>query len=554
MESFDTSFTAAKQKKKKQKRTRNIILISAAAILAVAGAIVAINLLQANGDETSTLSYRASAVSKGEISATISGSGTLSALESQSVTTTAEATVTAIYVAPGDEIQAGDIVMTMTSSTVESQIEDLKEDLSSTRTSLAGAKQLLTNLNVTATKGGIIKDIQAQTGSIVDDMDYLCLIATDGKMKVVIPATSDMEPYDAVSVQIGEDTQDGYITKIADGMATVVFTDNYYPVGTGATVLSASGATLGSGEITVNEYVKVTATSGKIATVKVKDNQRISKSSVVFTLAEGAPTAAYTTLKNTEAELLTQIAELEALLTVKAETDCTVTALSVKAGDTVSAGTSVCTLTGTGGFTIAMSIDELDIASVKLGQSASVTLDALDGEFSGTVTNISYSGSGSYVTSFTATITTEPIEGAYPGMSVSAEIITEKSGETLIVSVSAVQYDGDTAFVYLADEGTQARTTLAEGELDLNKLTKVTVTTGMSDGSYIAISAEGLAEGDIIWVPERTSRATYSESTSSTTSFSFGSQSGVTMPGGNSGSFEPPSGMGGGNFQPPSGN
>ena len=554
MESFDTSFTAAKQKKKKQKRTRNIILISAAAILAVAGAIVAINLLQANGDETSTLSYRASAVSKGEISATISGSGTLSALESQSVTTTAEATVTAIYVAPGDEIQAGDIVMTMTSSTVESQIEDLKEDLSSTRTSLAGAKQLLTNLNVTATKGGIIKDIQAQTGSIVDDMDYLCLIATDGKMKVGIPATSDMEPYDAVFVQIGEDTQDGYITKIADGMATVVFTDNYYPVGTGATVLSASGATLGSGEITVNEYVKVTATSGKISTVKVKDNQRISKSSVVFTLAEGAPTAAYTTLKNTEAELLTQIAELEALLTVKAETDCTVTALSVKAGDTVSAGTSVCTLTGTGGFTIAMSIDELDIASVKLGQSASVTLDALDGEFSGTVTNISYSGSGSYVTSFTATITTEPIEGAYPGMSVSAEIITETSGETLIVSVSAVQYDGDTAFVYLADEGTQARTTLAEGELDLNKLTKVTVTTGMSDGSYIAISAEGLAEGDIIWVPERTSRATYSESTSSTTSFSFGSQSGVTMPGGNSGSFEPPSGMGGGNFQPPSGN
>ena len=554
MESFDTSFTAAKQKKKKQKRTRNIILISAAAVLAVAGAIVAINLLQANGDETSTLSYRASAVSKGEISATISGSGTLSALESQSVTTTAEATVTAIYVAPGDEIQAGDIVMTMTSSTVESQIEDLKEDLSSTRTSLAGAKQLLTNLNVTATKGGIIKDIQAQTGSIVDDMDYLCLIATDGKMKVVIPATSDMEPYDAVFVQIGEDTQDGYITKIADGMATVVFTDNYYPVGTGATVLSASGATLGSGDIAVNEYVKVTATSGKIATVKVKDNQRISKSSVVFTLAEGAPTAAYTTLKNTEAELLTQIAELEALLTVKAETDCTVTALSVKTGDTVSAGTSVCTLTGTGGFTIAMSIDELDIASVKLGQSASVTLDALDGEFSGTVTNISYSGSGSYVTSFTATITTEPIEGAYPGMSVSAEIITETSGETLIVSVSAVQYDGDTAFVYLADEGTQARTTLAEGELDLNKLTKVTVTTGMSDGSYIAISAEGLAEGDIIWVPERTSRATYSESTSSTTSFSFGTESGMTMPGGNSGSFEPPSGMGGGNFQPPSGN
>jgi HlyD family secretion protein len=551
MESFDTSFTAAKQKKKKQKRTRNIIFICAAAVLVAAGAIVVVNLMKTNGDATSTLSYRATAVSTGEISVTISGSGTLAAAESQSITTTAESTVIAVNFVPGDMIQAGDVVMTMASADVEGQLSDLEDELSSTRTSLASAKQLLTNLRVTAAKGGIIKDIQAQTGSIVDDMDYLCLIATDGKMQLSIPATDGMEPYDAVYVQVGEDTQEGYITGIEDGVATVVFTDNYYPVGASATVTSANGTTLGTGGVTVNEYVKVAAASGKIATVNVTDNQRISKSSAVFTLAEGAPTAAYTTLKNTEAELLTQIADLDALLTVRAETDCTLTALSVKAGDTVAAGTSVCTLTGTGGFTIALSIDELDIASVKLGQNASVTLDALEGEFTGIVTNISYSGSGNYVTSFTATITTEPIEGAYPGMSVSAEIITETSGETLIVSVSAVQYDGDTAYVYLAEEGTFAGETLAEGALDLEKLTRVIVTTGMSDGSYIAISVEGLAEGDIIWVPERTSRASYSAEEDTAATFSFGTESGMTMPGGDGENFERPSGMGDGNFQPP---
>ena len=542
MESFDTSFTAAKQKKKKQKRTRNIIIIGAAAVLVAVGAILIVSLTKASGDMTSTLSYRATAVSSGEINATIDGSGTLAALESQSITTTEEATVTSVNFAPGDVIKAGEVVMTMTSTEVESQLSDLEDELSDTRTSLASAKQLLTNLNVTAAKGGIVKDIQAQAGTIVDDMDYLCLIATDG-----------MEQYDAVSVQVGEDTQEGYITVIESGMATVVFTDNYYPVGTSATVLSESGATLGTGEITVNEYVEVTAASGKIAAVKVEDNQRISKSSTVFTLAEGAPTAAYTTLKNTEAELLTKIADLEALLTVKAETDCTLTALSVAAGDTVASGTAVCTLTGTGGFTLALSIDELDIASVKLGQSATVTLDALEGEFTGTVTNISYSGSGSYVTSYTATISTEPIDGAFPGMSASAEIITETSGETLIVPVSAVQYEGDTAFVYLAADDVQAGSTLADGALDLDKLTKITVTTGMSDGSYIAVTAEGLAANDVIWVPERTSSATYSEDDETTvTSFTMGS--GMTMPSGESGSFQPPSGMGDGSFQPPSGN
>ncbi len=555
MESFDTSFNAAKQKKKKQKRTRNIILICAAAVVVAVGVIVVLNLTKQGGDNTSTLNYRASAVSSGEINTTISGSGTLAALESQSVTTTAESTVTAVNFAPGDAIKAGDVVMTMTSSDVESQLSDLQDELSDTRASLATAKQLLTNLKVTATKGGIIKDIQAQVGSIVDDMDYLCLIATDGKMQVSIPAVEGMEQYDAVSVSIGEDEQDGYVTKLEGGVATVVFTDNYYPVGTSATVLSEDGATLGTGTITVNEYVEVTAASGKIATVAVKDNQKISKGSTVFTLAEGAPTAAYTTLKNTEAELLTKIEDLEGLLTVKADTDCTLTALSVKAGDTVASGTSVCTLTGTGGFTIALSIDELDIASVKLGQSATITLDALDGEFNGTVTNISYAGSGSYVTSYTATITTDSIEGAYPGMSASAEIVTETSGESLIVAVSAVQYEGDTAFVYLAEDGTQAGTMLQEGSLDLDKLTKLTVTTGMSDGSYIVITAEGLAAGDVIWSPERTSTAQYTEDDTTTSSFSFGGQGGM-MPSGDSGSFQPPSGMAGqsGNFQPPSGN
>ena len=85
---------------------------------------------------------------------------------------------------------------------------------------------------------------------------------------------------------------------------------------------------------------------------------------------------------------------------------------------------------------------------------------------------------------------------------------------------------------------------LADGALDLDKLTKLTVTTGMSDGSYIAITAEDLEAGDVIWSEERTSTATYTEDDTTTTAFSFGGQSGM-MPSGDSGSMQPPSGMSG---------
>ena len=540
MESFDTSFNATKAKKKKQKRTRNIIIICAVVAAVGAGVFLLLNALKADGDGTSTLNYSVSSVSSGEISSTISGSGTLSALESQTVTTTAESVVTAINFAPGDEIKAGDVVMTMTSSAVEEELTELRDDLASTRSSLASAKQLLTNLKVSATKAGFIKDIKATEGTIVDNMDYLCLIATDGKMQVTIPVDSNATQYDAVTVVAGEDEQDGYIYSISGGNATVVFDDNYYPVGTSATVLDADGNTLGTGTMNVNEFVEVTAAAGKIATVAVEDNDKISKGSTVFTLAKGATTSTYTTLKETEADLLSQIEDLEDLLTVTADTDCTLTLLDAAVGDTIASGTTVCTLTGTGGFTLALSIDELDIASVALNQNATVTLDALEGEFTGTVTNISYSGSGSYVTSYTATITTEPIAGAYPGMSCSAEIVTDTSGETMIVSVSAVQYDGDTAYVYLAGDDAQIGTKVSSSELDLDSLTKVTVTTGMSDGSYIAITADGLAAGDLIWVQELTSTATYSEDEETTTTFSMGGQTG--MMGGDSSGFTPPSG------------
>lgn len=549
----ESSFVSNQQKKKKRKRTRTMIILGAVAVVAAVGIFLLVTNLGKDESTTSVLNYRVTSVSSGEISSTISGSGTLSALEAESVTAAAESTITSVNFQPGDKISAGDVVMTLTSDELESQLESLQDDLSSTRSSLASARQYLTNLNVTATKSGIIKSVLVGVGDVVDDMEYLCRIATDGKMKVVIPTVDGMKLYDAVTVQIGDETQDGYVTAISGGNAAVVFTDDYYPVGASATVLNSDGATLGTGTLNVNEYVDVTAASGQIATVLAKENTKVSKGSTVFTLAQGAPTATYTALKDTETDLLDQIADIEDQLTIKAEYDCELTSLSVAAGDTVSAGTALCTLTGTSGYTLALSIDELDIASVKLGQNATITLDALDGEFTGTVTNISYSGSGSYVTSYTATITTEPIDGAYPGMSASVEVITETSGETMIVSVSAVQYEGDTAYVLLAGDDAQIGDTLSASEIDLDSLTKVTVTTGMSDGSYIAVSGEGLSAGSLIWMPERTTTATYSDDEETTTTFTMGGMSGGQMPTGDfsSGGQMPSGNYGGG--QMPSG-
>lgn len=51
-------------------------------------------------------------------------------------------------------------------------------------------------------------------------------------------------------------------------------------------------------------------------------------------------------------------------------------------------------------------------------------------------------------------------------------------------------------------------TSYEEGEIDLNDLTKVTVETGMSDGSYMMIESDELAEGDLIVITHITSTLT----------------------------------------------
>jgi len=130
----------------------------------------------------------------------------------------------------------------------------------------------------------------------------------------------------------------------------------------------------------------------------------------------------------------------------------------------------------------------------------------------GKVTDISYNGSASgSTTAYNLTVTFDYVEGTYPGMSVSAEVIIEDSGEGLLVPVSAVQTSGDTKYVYLAPSGAKLADVYEDGDIDVSKLTKVNVTTGMSDGSYVMIESGDLSEGDLVVVITRTSTLTGTE-------------------------------------------
>ena len=146
---------------------------------------------------------------------------------------------------------------------------------------------------------------------------------------------------------------------------------------------------------------------------------------------------------------------------------------------------AVSLLTG-GAVKLTIDADELDIDSVALGQSASVTLDAYPGEtFTATVTHISRIGtvSGS-ITTYPVEVTLSYDERLLEGMNGSAVILTSKKENVPLIPVARIIEDSTGAYVNVKN---------AAGELERRD-----ITTGLSDGTNAEVTS-GLVAGDKIW-------------------------------------------------------
>ena len=137
---------------------------------------------------------------------------------------------------------------------------------------------------------------------------------------------------------------------------------------------------------------------------------------------------------------------------------------------------------------LSVSVDELDINSVELGQKAVVTFDAIeDQEFEGEVTKIGNTASVSGgVAKYTITITIPEDDKMKQGMNASATITTEDREDVLTLPMNALQEKGDCTFVY------------TEKDDDGNLFGETEVTTGLSDGSTVEIT-DGLEEGTTVY-------------------------------------------------------
>jgi RND family efflux transporter MFP subunit len=227
------------------------------------------------------------------------------------------------------------------------------------------------------------------------------------------------------------------------------------------------------------------------------------------TLAKQQVTVAHAGVHTSEANLtssrtaLSQAIDNAAKRTVTAPVSGLITILNAQNGQSLgssssSSGSSAGSTSGSTNSAVEISdlstlrarvsINEADLVSVKVGQKASVTFDALSGVVTtGTISAIAPTGTNSSgVITYNVDITLDFIDPALrPTMSCTAEIVTEVRENTLAVPSSAVHTDATTQAKYAIVQATDGPTK------------QVPVTTGKVVGTQTEILT-GLTEGQVV--------------------------------------------------------
>ncbi len=184
-----------------------------------------------------------------------------------------------------------------------------------------------------------------------------------------------------------------------------------------------------------------------------------------------------------------QVADLEAQIaraTIVAPADGTVVAVNAVAGADISSGPAI--QLSSGALQATADFTESDLSSLKVGQPASVTVDAVGATLDGTVAAIAPSGAtstGSVVTYAVTIDLTSPPATARPGMSAKASVIIAQATGVLVVP--AIALDGSAlgySVLVIGPDGTAQSRDVTVG---LVTSTQAEIQSGLQPGETVVI-------------------------------------------------------------------
>lgn len=183
----------------------------------------------------------------------------------------------------------------------------------------------------------------------------------------------------------------------------------------------------------------------------------------------------------------------------------TITGVELRVGERPGA-TALVGLVDTTGYTIRASVDELDVAQVKIGQPVVVIIDALGGrELAGEVRALTPQadrnerGANTYAVTIALTANDATV---LPGMTATVQIVTERKANVLLVPRRAIRTEGGKTYVLIpAVAGAATAQPAAPGGATAEPGERREVTIGLSNGRLVEVLS-GLTAGEQVYVSD----------------------------------------------------
>lgn len=451
--------------------------------------------------------YTEYTIGRGTLSKTVTGTGTVSISRMEDVALDYAVTVTETLAEAGDTVAAGEALMRVDTVALQDAIDALQTELDTTESEMASVMDSYSSTAfVKMPQYGRVKEVYIEAGQYIQDVmeekGCIALLSLDGWMYVETPVVEGMEIGSTVGVKVGRTALEGTVRALENGVATVSFSDAYGAEG-GEVELTFNKESLGTATAHIHlPYRLTTSEKGYISAVYLEINDRKWEGNRVCYLINVPVSDTYAALSATRARQEAALKEMKALMTtgtIAAPGDGIVASIVSASSVSQEADTVLASLYVGDEKEMVVSVDELDIISVEVGQSVSLAMDAItEKTYSGTVSKVSQLGTAtSGVTVYSVTLAIDGDEQLKLGMNGTATIQIEERSDVLLVPIAALNASRGSSYVWLkSDEA-------AEDEPGV----RTTVETGLSDETYAEV-VSGLGEGDVVLITREASSST----------------------------------------------
>lgn len=462
------------------------VIIIVALILAVVIAVVCFKGCSKKETKANATELTVAEVTKGNLVVQITGSGTIEANDQYDITSVVDGDVLADFFEEGDILEEGAIMYQIDSKSASNTISRSENSLERAKVSYDNAVKDYNNLTVTAPIDGVITAVNAKAGQSAGNGSALLTITDTETMvlRIYFNANDAKNLYSGAVGTVYLDNSSKELEGIIDRVSTGSVESNGVQVsqvtikvknpgtikeGDTATAIINGVACNRAGTFEVNDTKNVTAkVSGDIDKVHVVVGDKVQKGQALAIITSDNVSQQLRNTKLAYDDASTSVSDAYDILdnyTITAPISGTVLSKTVKAGDTLSRGSSGATamaiIADMSKVKFTISVDELDISKMKEGQKVLVTADALENQrYEGYIDNVSIVGTTSNgVTTYPITVVIEEYGELIPGMNVDATITVSEATDTLKIPLSAVQR-GNIVYVHNDDVKEEQKNTM----------------------------------------------------------------------------------------------